>query len=203
MKNNIYMHNWITLLCTRNEHKTLSQLHINKINFLKMSSHRKVTEKALQCPPPKNPVPIPGLWSRHKQLLGREKKNLWVKRLTSCPLLLFSHSVMSDSLQSHGLQHARLPCPSLPLRVCSNSCHLSHWCHPTISSSVDRFSSCLQSFPALGSFLTNWLFTSGGQNMRASASASVLPVNIQGWVPLGLTALISLLSMVFSRVISK
>ena len=87
---------------------------------------------------------------------------------------------MSDSLWPHGLQHARLPCPSLFPRVCSNSCPLSWWCHPTISSSVVPFSSCPQSFPAWGSFL------SGGQNTEASASTSVLSMNIQGWFPLGL-----------------
>ena len=167
-----------------------------------MSSHRKITKKPSNSLHLTTPSPSQSMWSRHKKLLGREKKNLCIKRLTSYPLLLFSHSVCL-TLQSHGLQHARLPCPWLPLRVCSSSCHLSHWCHPTISSSVDPFSSCLQSFPALGSFLMNWLFTSGSQNTRVSALASVLPVNIQGLFPLGLTGLISLLSKVFSRVISK
>ena len=112
---------------------------------------------------------------------------------------LFSHSVVSDSSWSHGLQHTRLPCPSLPPGVCSNSCPLSWWCHPAISFSVIPFSFCLQSFPAWGS---NWLFASGGQNIEASASASVLPMNIQGWFPSGLTCLISLLSKGLSRVFS-
>ena len=107
-------------------------------------------------------------------------------------LLFFSLSVMSYSLQPHGLQHGRLPCPSLSPRACSNSCALSWWCHPTISSSVVPFSSCLQSFPASGSFLKSLLFTTGGQNIGASASASVIPMNIQGWFPLGLTVLVSL-----------
>ena len=94
-------------------------------------------------------------------------------------------------LQPHEMQHARLPCPSLSPRVCSNSCPLSQWHHPTISSSVTSFSSsCLQSFPASGSFPMNGLFTSG-QSTGASASASVLPMNIQDWFPLGLTDLIS------------
>ena len=88
----------------------------------------------------------------------------------------------------------RLPCPSPSPRVCSNSCPLSQWCHPTISSSVTPFSSCLQSFPASGSFPVIWLFASGGYSIGASASASVLPVSIQGWFPLGLTGLISLQS---------
>ena len=104
--------------------------------------------------------------------------------------LLFSCSVVSDSSQPHGLQHARPPCPPLSPRVHSRSCPLSLWCHPTIWSSVTLFSFCLQSFPASGSF--QWLFASGGQSFEASTSASVLPVSIQGWFPLGLTGLISL-----------
>ena len=99
-------------------------------------------------------------------------------------MLLFSHSVMSNSLWPHGLQHARLPCPSLSLRLCSNSCSLSHWCHTTISSSVTLFSSCPQSFPASGSFPMSSLFASGGQSIGASALASVLSMNIKGWFPL-------------------
>ena len=91
---------------------------------------------------------------------------------------------MSDSLQPHGLQHARLPCPSPTLRTCSNSCPLSKWCHTTISSSVIPFSSCLQSFPASGFFPMRQFFASGGQSIGASASASVLPMNIQDWFPL-------------------
>ena len=98
-----------------------------------------------------------------------------------------SHSVMPDSLGPHGLQHARLPCPSPTLRACSNSCPSSRWCHPTISFSVVPFSSCLQSLPASKSFLTSQFFTSGSQNIGASASASILPMNIQDWFPLGLT----------------
>ena len=112
-------------------------------------------------------------------------------------LLLFSHSVMSDSLQPHGLQHTCLPCPSLSPRVCLNSCSLNLRCHVAISSSVIPFSSCPQSFPALQSSPKSWLFTSGGQSFGASASASVLPENIQGRFPLGLTGLISLMSKVY------
>ena len=118
-------------------------------------------------------------------------------------LLLFSCSAISDSLRPHGLQHARLPCPSASPRVCTNSCLLSWWCHPTISSSVDPFFSCLQSFPASGSFLTSCLFASGGQSIGASTSASVLPMNIQDWFPLGLTGLISLQPKELSRVFSN
>ena len=104
----------------------------------------------------------------------------------------FSHSVVSDSLWPPGLQHDRLPCPSPTPGAYSNSCPSSQWCHPTISSSVVPFSSCLQSFPASGSFLISQFFASGGQSIRASASA--LPMNIQDWFLLGLTGLISLLS---------
>ena len=97
----------------------------------------------------------------------------------------FNNSVMSDSLQPHGLQHTRLPCPSPTPGACSNSCPLSWWYHPTILSSVVPFSSQLQSFPASGSFQMSQFFTSGGQSIGVSASASVLPMNIQDWFPLG------------------
>ena len=118
--------------------------------------------------------------------------------------MLSSHSVMSDSLQPHELQHARPPCPSPPPGVCSNSRTLSRWCHPTISSSVVPFSSCLQSFPASGSFPMSWLFAWGGQSIGASASASVLSkMSIQDWFPLWLTILISLPSKGLSRVFSN
>ena len=112
----------------------------------------------------------------------------------------FSLSVVSDSLQPHGLKHNRLPCPPLSPGVCSDSCPLSQWCHPTISSPVVPFSSCPQSFPTLGSFTVSQLFTSGGQIVGASALASVLPMNIQDWYPLGLIGLISLLTKGLSRV---
>ena len=107
---------------------------------------------------------------------------------------------MSNSLWSHGLQHDKLPCPSPSPGICSNSCPLCRWWHPTISSSVFPFSSCLQSFPASGAFSMSWLFTSGGQIIGVSDSVSVLPMNFQGWFPLGLTGLISLLSQRPSRV---
>ena len=110
---------------------------------------------------------------------------------------------MSGCLRSHGLQHARLPCPSPFPRVCSDSCPSSRWCYPTILSSVTHFSSWPQSFPASGSFPMNQLFTSGGQNTGASSSASVFLMNIQGWFPLGLTGLISLQSKGLSRVFSS
>ena len=107
------------------------------------------------------------------------------------------------TLRPHGLEHTRLPCPSLSPGVCSDSYPLSQWCYLTISSSAALFSFCLQSFPASGSFPMSRVFTSGGQNIGASASASVLPMNIQGWFPLGLTGLISLLSKGLSRVFSS
>ena len=109
--------------------------------------------------------------------------------------------IYSNSFQPRRLQHARPPCPSLTPRSYANLCPLSWWCHPTISSSVIPFSSCPQSFPTSGSFLMTWLFASGGQNM--GASASVLPMNIQDWFPLGLTGLVSLQSKGLSRVFSN
>ena len=115
----------------------------------------------------------------------------------------FSCSVVSDSLQPHGLQHARPPCPSPTPRVYSNSCPLSRWYHPTISSSVVPFSSCLQSFPASGSFLMSQFFASGGQSIGVSASASVLPMNIRDSFLLGCTGWISLQSKGLSRVFSN
>ena len=113
------------------------------------------------------------------------------------------HSVPSDSLWPHGLQQARFPCPSPTLRAYSNSCPSSWWCHPTISSSVVPFSSSLQSFPASGSFPMSQFFASGSQSTGVSASASVLPMNIQDWFPLGFTGWISLQSKGVSRVFSN
>ena len=118
-------------------------------------------------------------------------------------LVQFSHSVVSNSLQHPGLQHARIPCPSPTPGAYSNSCPLSWWCYPTISSSVIPFSSRLQSFPASGSFQMSQFFASGGQSIGDSASASVLPMNIQDWSPLGWTGWISLQSKGLSRVFSN
>ena len=117
-------------------------------------------------------------------------------------LLLLIHSVMSNSLRTHGLQDARLPCPLPSPGACSNSCLLSWWCHPTILSSVVPFS-CLQSFPASGSFPVSQLFVSSGQSIGTSTWASFLPMNIQDWFPLGLTGWISLQSNGLSRVFSN
>ena len=127
------------------------------------------------------------------------------KRLFGSSSVQFSSfTVMSDSLQPHGLQHTRLPCPSPTPGGYSNSCPLSWWCHPAISSSVVTFS-CLQSVPASGSFPVSHFFAWGGQSIgaSASASASVLPMNIQGWFPLGWTGLISLQSKGLSRVFTN
>ena len=117
--------------------------------------------------------------------------------------LLFSCSVLYDSLRPQGLQHARFPCPSPTPGASPNSCQLSGRCHQTISSSVITFSSCLQSFPASVSFPMSSLFKSGNQRIGASASASVLPMNIQDWLPLGWTGFISLQSKGLSRVSSN
>ena len=114
-----------------------------------------------------------------------------------------SSSVVSNSLQPYGLQHTRLPCPSPISRACLNSYALTRWYHPTISSSVVPFSSCLQSFPASGTFPRSQFFAAGGQSIRASALASALPMNIQNWFPLGWTDWISLQYKGLSRVFSK
>ena len=115
----------------------------------------------------------------------------------------FSHSVVSDSLWPYESQHARPPCPSPAPGVYSNSCPLSQWCHPAISSSVVSFSSCPQSFPASRSFPISQLFAWSGQSTGVLASASVLPMNTQDWSPLGWTGWISLQSKGFSRVFSN
>ena len=125
----------------------------------------------------------------------------WLKETISS--VQFSHSVVSDSLRPHESQHARPLCPSPTPGVHPNSCPFSRWCHPAISSSVIPFSSCAQSLPASGSFPMSQLFAWGGQSIRVSASASVLPMNIQGWSPLGWTGWISLQSKGLSRVFSN
>ena len=131
-----------------------------------------------------------------QELISKLKSNVWVRGyplryLGVSSVSQFSHSVVSDSLQPHGLQHA---CPSPTPRVYSNWCPLTRWCHPTISSSVVPVSSCLQSFPASGSFPMSQFFALGGQSIGASASTSVLPVNIQDGFPLGCTGWLSMQS---------
>ena len=120
-----------------------------------------------------------------------------------CHSVQFSSPAMSNSLRPHRLQHARPPCPSPTPRVYSNSCPLSWWCHPTISSSVTPFSSCSQSLPASGSFQMSQFFAPGGQSIGVSASTSVPPLNTQDWSPLGWTGWISLQSKGLSRVFSN
>ena len=132
---------------------------------------------------------LPAMQETPVQFLGQEES------LENRPSSVqFSHSVMSDSLQHHGLQHSRLHSPSPTPGAYSNSCPSSWWCHPTISSSVVPFSSHLQSFLASGSLPMSWFFSSGAQSIGVSASSSVLAMNIQDWFPLGLTGWISLQS---------
>ena len=140
---------------------------------------------------------------------GVTKSQTWLSDFTSTSLALklvqFSCSVVSDSLQPHGLKHSRLPCSSPTPGACSNSRPLSQWCHPTVSSS-HPFSSCLQPFPASGSFPMSQFFTSGGQSIGASASASVLSMNIHDWFPLewtGLTSLLRTRALSLSHSLSK
>ena len=132
--------------------------------------------------------------------MGWYQKTIKISTLSS---VHFGRSVMSDSLWPHGSQHARPPCPSQTSGVYSNSCASSQWCHKAISSSVVPFFSCPQSLPASGSFPTSQLFTLGGQSIRVSASASVLPMNTQDWSPLGWTGWMSLQSNGLSRVFSN
>ena len=126
-----------------------------------------------------------------------------IEMIFSSSSVQFSCSVVSDSLWPHGLQHARLPCPSPTPGTYSNSCSSNQWCHPTIWSSVILFSSCLQSFPVSRSFPVSQFFVSGGRSIGVSASALVLAMNIQDWFPLGLTGWISLQSKGLSRVFSN
>ena len=161
----------------------------------------------LQCSCLENPRDGGAWWAAVYGVAQSRTRLKWLSSNSSSPfieeLLLFSRSVMCDFLWSHGLKHTRLRCPSPSPGPCSNSCPWSRWCHPTILSSVVPFSSCLKSFPASGSFLMNRLFPSGGQSIGASASASVLPMNIQDWFPLGLTCWISLQSKGLSWILSN
>ena len=134
---------------------------------------------------------------------GGRKESDTVEQLWLLSSVQFSHSVVSDSLQSHELQHARPPSPSQTPRVYPNPCPLSWWCHPTISSSVIPFSSCSQSLPASGSFPMSQLFAWGGQSIGVSASTSVLPMNTQDWSSSGWTSCISLQSKGLSGVFSN
>ena len=174
---------------------------------LSMGFSRQEYWSGLPCPPPGD-LPDPGIKPLSLSLLHWLASSLSLAPLCSRACapqqvnpatttitcywessVQFSHSVVSDSLPSHGLQHTRLPCPSPTPGACSDSCPLSRWCHPTTSSSLVPFSSSLQFFPASGSFPMSQFSTSGSQSIGASASASVLPLNIQDWFPLGLTVL--------------
>ena len=146
---------------------------------------------------------VHGITKSQTQLSETLSLSLFILALDSHPSVQFSLSVVSDSLWPHESQHARPPCSSQTPGVCSNSCPSSRWCHPTISSSVVPFSSCPQSLPASGSFPKSQLFAWGGQSIGVSASASVLPMNIQDWSPLGWTGWISLQSKGLLRVFSN
>ena len=148
-------------------------------------------------------------WNKLSQVLDGEAGGFSSKTIPLSTEEIIYLFVVVQSLSpvrlfvTHGLQHARFPCLSPSPVVCSNSCLLSWCCHPTISSSVIPFSSCLHSFPASVTFPVSWLFASDGQNIGASASASVFPMNIQGWFTLGLIGLISLQFKRFSRTFSN
>ena len=147
---------------------------------------------------------LPCGWGKSCDLVNRAEKQWSLQPPSGREANWFiSRSVVSNSLQLHGLQHARPPSPSPPPGVYPNSCPSSQWCHPTISPSVVPFSSCLQSFPASGSFPLSQLSASGGQSIGVSASASVLPMSIQDWCPLGWTGWISSQSKGLSRIFSN
>ena len=146
------------------------------------------------------------MWLSQASLLitsVQRRSTSWPSHLSTTSVSQFSRSVMSDSLRPHESQHARPPYPSPTPRVHSNSHPSSQWCHPAISPSVVPFSSCLQSFPASGSFAMSQLFASGGQSIGILVSASVLPMNTQDWSPLGWTGWISLQSKGLWRVFSN
>ena len=178
----------------------------------RLSSHRDWETRATLLDDCISKGWLPGPWEKHFWVIGngaqtdREKtyrcKFTKVNTWREVSSVQFSRSAMSDSLWRHGRQHARPLCPSSTPEACSNSCPLSQWCHPTISSVVP-FCSWLQSFPASGSFRMSQFFTSGGQSIGTSGLASVLPMNIQGWFPLGLTGLIFLQPKGLSRVFSN
>ena len=184
-----------TLLWIRHDHDSLIA-----VLWSDVTANRLVSRLLLQY------------WMASKLFVG-EKEVLWkhyslmysIGHRVSFSSVQFSsvHSVMSNSLWPHGLQRTGLPCPSPTPRVYSNSCTLSQWCHPTISSSVIPYSSRLQSFPASGSFPMSQMFASCCQSIGVSASASVLPMNSQDWFPLGWTGWISLQSKGLSRVFSN
>ena len=173
----------------------LSQTHFHQISdaIQPISSSVIPFSSCLQSFPASGFFPMSQLFASGGQSTG----------VSASDSVRFSRSVMSDSLRPLGLHYARLPCPSPTSRTYSNSSPSNRWCHPTISSYVIPFSSCLQSCPASGSFLMSLFFASGGQSIKVSASASVLPMNIQDWFPSGWTGWISLQSKGLSRVFSN
>ena len=188
---------WPILILFWKMHADMSQYYLRKLFWMKLKTSKShLTEKNKQTLRPTNYI-----FSFHT--LPLLPFNFNILENNEILSVQFSCSVMSKSLQSHGLHHTRLPCQSPTTRAYSNSCPLSRWCHPAISSSVVPFSSHLQSFPASGSFLRSQFFASGGQIIRVSASASVSPMNIQDWFSLGWTGLISLQSKGLSRVFSN
>ena len=163
---------------------------------------------SLRWPPEAHPSIIPFFWMQAEfvassQLIKTNRKVAKMMGYHSPDSVQFSHSIRSDSLRPHGLQHTRLPSPFPTPRACLNSYPWSQWCHPTVSCSVIPIFSCLQSFPASGSFPRSQFSASGGQSVRVSASASVLPMNIQDWFSLPLTSWISLQCKGLSRVFSN
>ena len=146
---------------------------------------------------------VKNIFTEDIQMTNKQMKRYSISSDIQFSSAQFSHSVVSNSLQPHGLQHASPPCPSPTPGVYPNSCPLSWWCHPAISSSVIPFSSYPQSFPASGAFPVIQFFASGSQSIGASVSTSVLPVNTQDWSPLGWTGWISLQSKGLSRVFSN
>ena len=206
----------LSLAC--NVFLTLLPVHTNISSLSSSSSKRAVWRDSFQI----LFMPLPVVWIYFWLLPQANFESMYTSRQKKCILkftsnnlhlplfkailhifnsVQFSHSVMSDSLGTHGLQHARPPCPSPTHRV--YSCPLCRWCHPTNSSSVGPFSSCFQSSPVSGSFQMSQFFTSGGQIIGVSASASVLPMNIQDWSPLRWTGWISLYSKGLSGVLSN
>ena len=178
--------------------------HWQKIRFTWGTSRFKLDLEKAEEPEIKLPTSI-GSSKKHKssRKMFTSSLSTMPKPLTLFSSVQFSCSVMSYSLQPHCLQHARHPFPSPTPGADSNSCPMHRWCHPTISSSVVPFSSCLQSFPASGSFPVSQFFASGGQSTGVSDSTTVIPMNIQDWFPLGWTGWISLQSKELSRVFSN
>ena len=192
----------IKILCRWNKNwRLFKEKHSNGLNrLLKIKKYDRRNKNANRWVGRQSWENLPESRTQKTQILKERER---IKKLETVSVSSVTQSCLT--LWPHGLQHAMLPGPSPTPRAYSNSCPSSQWCHPTISSSVIHFSSCLQSFPASGSFPVSQFFASGGQSIGASASASesVLPMNIQDWFPLGLTGLISFQSKGLSRVFSN